>query len=165
MTDNKLMQRALFLKNLRVQFEGSMNESQQVALIKDCDKLAQTILDFWNDGGDEKEVLEAVAILSPCVSPEKKSALFLALEFRGSTKKLTSRHTQILTEDEFQVRVEKIRHDAVILSSNLIDDSTQKTESEVLEALALIEDTLKRIETPITTPKAQKIAPPKFYFS
>lgn len=160
-----LMQRALFLKNLRAQFEGSMNDGQKVSFVKDCDKLAQAILDLWNDGGDEKQALEAVAILSPCLPPEKKKALFSALEFRGFAKKLTARYTQLLTDDQFQARIDKVKHDAVMLSSNLIDASTPETESLVLEAIAVIEDTLKEVQIPIISRKAQQIETPKFYFS
>lgn len=162
---NKLMQRALFLKNLHAKFEGSMNEEQRLAFVRDCDKLVQAILEFWNDGGNERDVLEAITTLSLCIPLRKKTALFSALEFRGFSKKLTSRHTQILSDDQFQARINKVKSDAVMLYSNLIDNSTPETENSVLEAIALIEDIIKEIQIPVISQKAQRIEPPKFYFS
>lgn len=163
-----LSQRAIYLKNMGLQFECSMTLDQQRAHISECARLGLAIQTAWIEGGaDERDILESVKLLSPCVPATQKTPLFFALEFRGKAKTLASRSTQIITDDEFAARIDRLKHDAAVLSADLIDNhlSAPDTETAVLEAIDLIEQTLKEVQQPPKKFHVQaKIEVPKFYF-
>jgi hypothetical protein len=163
-SNNSLIQKALFLKNLRIRFESSMSERQKKAFFSDCVRLSQEILIDYSFGPSfETNALDALKVLSPCMPKHSKSPMFLALEFKVRATQETSTTTQAINEDALSERFTQLETESNTLCNYLLDHVTQKTEEDALEALDLIQETLQQIKTPKQARKITKIEPPRYY--
>ena len=165
MLTSNYAQKASIQKTRFLRFESSMKPSQKAAFLAECAQLSKEIVSCWDRTvpSIENDILNACYTISPCIQPQDKSPLFLALEFRYKAKRMMNNNTQVLDTNKCKERIQLLNAESSKLCDALIEGSLTSNEDKVLQAIELIENTMKEIKIPHSVQKIEKIAPPKFY--